>query len=113
MTTEIDVNKEAFTELQAHLSSAMTAVFDLKHLYSDNNWKYLTRTAREKRIKPLLDALGGAEDTAKAILKALRAVKRARIRDDELLSELIAMHGLPVDELKDKLGSALETSEDE
>lgn len=71
----------------------------LSDLMTTDNLKYLTRAERERIFKRLLENMGALEDTLKAMVKAARDVRRARLRDDEQLSRMvIAMtdHGLKV-----------------
>lgn len=61
----------------------------LSRLTMTDNLKYLTRAERERVFKRLLENMGALEDTLKAMIKAARDVRRARLRDDEQLSRMV------------------------
>ena len=88
-------------EIKESMLSMETDVLALSNLMVTNNLQYLTRTVREEIFKRLLDNMGALEDAVKALVKEGRAVRRARLRDDDQLSRIVldlANHGACVSE---------------
>jgi hypothetical protein len=76
-------------EIKESMLSLEDDVLTLSNLMVTSNLQYLTRTVREEIFKRLLDNLGVLEDAVKALVKDGRAVRRARLRDDDQLSRMV------------------------
>lgn len=81
----MDVTTEA-AELMASISDDLKLI---NQLNSTNNMRFLTRVEREKVFTRLLSNGGALEDILKAVVRAGREVRRARIRDDDQLSRMV------------------------
>lgn len=89
-------------EARESITSLALTLSVIHLLVSSDNLKYLTRADREKHLQDLLNQMGSLEDTLKAIVKQVRAVRRARIRDDDVISRMaleLAELGTSIDSL--------------
>jgi hypothetical protein len=78
-----------FDEAFDHLNGLFEQVAVVQALHETDNFKFMTRTAREVIFKGILEELDALKDTLTVIVKAGRAVKRDRLRDDEQLSRMM------------------------
>lgn len=95
----MDVKPAIIQEAEERLANIVQDIGVVNDLMVTDNLKYLTRVERERIFKRLLDNMGALEDTLKAMIKAGREVRRARLRDDEQLSRMVVAmtsHGLKV-----------------
>lgn len=95
----MDVRPAAALEAEERIINITGDVELLTQLSMTDNLKYLTRIERERIFKRLLENVGALEDTLKAMIKAARDVRRARLRDDEQLSRMVVamtLHQLKV-----------------
>lgn len=79
----------SFDEAYEKLDGFIAGLQRLEALTEADNLKYLTRVEREPIFETILGNLGDLEDIAKALIKGARAVRRARVRDDDQLSRMI------------------------
>lgn len=101
----MDVNVEA-----AELMQALTAdLLLISQLNATNNLRFMTRVEREKIFTRMLDNGAALEDILKAVVRAGRDVRRARIRDDDQLSRMVvgmAAAGLAVESYETPIENA-------
>lgn len=80
-------------EVTTEAADRMSAINDdlalIKKLNETNNMRFLTRVEREKIFSRLLANGSVLEDILKAIVRAGREVRRARLRDDDQLSRMV------------------------
>lgn len=85
----MDVKPAIALEAEERITNLSGDINLLTQLSMTDNLKYLTRIERERIFKRLLENAGALEDTLKAMIKAARDVRRARLRDDEQLSRMV------------------------
>lgn len=89
----IDQSKKAqqtaFDEAQTFIEDYKASLDELHGLtITTSNLKYMTRTQREELYKGLLENCAKLEDSTKALIKGLREIRRARLRDDTHIGEV-------------------------
>jgi predicted RNase H-like nuclease len=95
----MDVKPAVIVEAEERIVNIAGDVNLIGQLTMTDNLKYLTRAERERVFKRVLENMGALEDTLKAMIKAAREVRRARLRDDEQLSRMVVamtQHALKV-----------------
>lgn len=92
----MDVTTEA-VELMTAINEDLKLIDQLN---GTSNMRFLTRAEREKIFVRLLSNGDALEDILKAVVRAGRDVRRARIRDDDQLSRMVigmSQHNLSVE----------------
>ena len=83
------MNKAMFEEALSSLNGLSGGIKKLQNLVELDNFKYLTRVERDVVYETVLTNMASLEDTVKAMIKAARNERRARLRDDDQLSRMV------------------------
>ena len=87
-------------EVLKHLNEQKESINKMLELVETDTLKYVTRPERDLELRAILDRQDQIDDTLKATVKMIRLVRRARIRDDFVLSKLaqyIGSQGINLD----------------
>jgi hypothetical protein len=86
---DLTVEPPIIVEIKDHMYALAGDITTVATLMQTDNLKFLTRVERDKIFSRLLENIGALEDGVKALVKEGRAVRRARLRDDDQLSRMV------------------------
>lgn len=78
----------AINELINFQSALTHKLYAVQSLVSSGAFKYSTPDKRKELINELATYADKVDDMARAVIKGVRKVKRARLRDDEIIQKL-------------------------